>query len=99
MIELRKVHVGCAFALRGLLPAGVFMFTTQSDESKIIRRLTLLERMVVDMERLKPAEKFLRYVQVDTQSDESSGTSPTMFPACSFMRQQTKQSSRTTATR
>lgn len=29
----------------------------------------------------------------------SSGTSPTRFPVCSFMRQQTKRSSRTTATR
>ncbi|MBP5281627.1 MAG: peptidase T [Lachnospiraceae bacterium] len=28
------------------------------------------------MERLKPVERFLRYVQVDTQSDENSGTSP-----------------------
>ena len=28
------------------------------------------------MDRLKPVERFLRYVQVDTQSDEESGTSP-----------------------
>ena len=28
------------------------------------------------MEKLNPLERFLRYVQVDTQSDESTGTSP-----------------------
>ena len=28
------------------------------------------------MERLNPVERFLRYVQVDTQSDENTGTSP-----------------------
>jgi len=28
------------------------------------------------VDRLKPVERFLRYVQVDTQSDEESGTSP-----------------------
>ena len=32
--------------------------------------------MVVDMERLRPVDRFLRYVEVDTQSDENTGTSP-----------------------
>ena len=32
--------------------------------------------MVVDMERLRPVDRFLRYVEVDTHSDENPGTSP-----------------------
>ena len=32
--------------------------------------------MVVDMERLRPVDRFLRYVEVDTQSNENTGTSP-----------------------
>ena len=28
------------------------------------------------MERLRPVDRFLRYVEVDTQSDENTGTSP-----------------------
>ena len=28
------------------------------------------------MEKLSPMERFLRYVKIDTQSDENTGTSP-----------------------